>query len=84
MENDIDIISHLGVFLLCIAIGMMIGLLIREPDLYHGTNADSHSLKRFYHRKNKKCYQFKPKIEMCPNDKTRFETMVSTLLQKTK
>jgi len=59
-------ISSLIILLSSIAVGMMIGLIIKKDISYHGPNALSHIKRIYMSKKNGKCYQMAIKLMTCP------------------
>lgn len=74
-----DYITYLFIFLLFVIVGMIIALLFKESDLYHGPNAQSYSKKIIWSKKTRKCYHFKPKVIKCPISQTRLSSFLSKI-----
>ena len=64
-----NIVTYLIIILSAIAVGMVMGLIFRPKYKYHGPNAMQESKKKYYNRKNNKCYQFIIKPLECPESK---------------
>jgi hypothetical protein len=78
MSSNVDtdyIISQIFILLVSIGVGMVIALMIRETDMYHGPNANAYSRKIFYSKKTGKCYHFVPNKLECPKPHTRFDSI---------
>lgn len=65
--------AYFIIILLSIALGMMLGLMMRPSDEYHGPNAKKESRKIYYNKKNGKFIRFAIKPIECPNPKTRLQ-----------
>lgn len=58
--------NYLIIFLSSVAVGMIIGLLTRKKEIYHGPNARKQSKIIYKNKKSGKCLRFNIKRLMCP------------------
>jgi len=64
-----DIISNLIIILSSIAVGMIIGLTIRENNHYHGPNSAKQTKRIYYHHPTRKCIRFNVELQTCAKSK---------------
>jgi hypothetical protein len=76
---DTDITSYLIILLSSVSVGMMIGLLFRPGDEYHGPNSREQCKKIYYNKKSDKCYKFLVKPIDYPKPKTKWEKFIGRL-----
>lgn len=60
-----DIYHLLVILILSTVFGMLVGLLIRERDHYHGPNAKKYIEPTYYSKKLGKCIKFSIKLINC-------------------
>lgn len=56
--------------LISVAIGMIIGIIFKPKDRYHGPNAKKQTKKIYYNKTTRKCFSFGIKLITCPKPKS--------------
>jgi hypothetical protein len=72
--ND-KILNLIIIILSSIVVGMIIGLIIKEKDHYHGPNAKKQCNKIYYNKKTGKCIKFHIRPIKCPVNKSKFKKL---------
>lgn len=72
------IITYLILLSLSVIIGMIIGIIFKPKDIYHGPNAKSQSKKIYLNKKTQKCFKFNIKVLNCPEQKTKLQKMMDS------
>ncbi|XWV24876.1 putative ORFan [Tupanvirus deep ocean] len=70
-----DITTYLIIILLAIAVGMIIGLIFKPGDKYHGPNAMEQSKKIYKNKKTGECIRFGIKKLECPLPKKKYQKL---------
>lgn len=74
-------ITTMIIILSFVAIGMVLGLLFRPKDEYHGPNAINESKKKYFDTKTNKCLKFGIKSLECPKSKTKMQKIWNTFIK---
>lgn len=73
MNNNI---KYFLLFLLFFAIGMIIAVVVKPQNEFHGPNALSESQKIYYDSKNNKCIKFGIEQILCPKPKKKYHKII--------
>jgi hypothetical protein len=74
-----NIIIYLTILLISIVVGMLVGMIFKQKDKYHGPNAEKQSKKIYYNIKTRKCIRFGIKPLVCPKPKTKLQKILNNL-----
>lgn len=74
-----EIFTYLTIFLMAIVVGMLVGIVFKPKDKYHGPNARKQSKKIYYNKKTGKCLKFGIKPLACPKPKTKLQKIMDNL-----
>ncbi|XWV26123.1 putative orfan [Tupanvirus soda lake] len=74
-----DIFTYLIIILLAIAVGMIVGIVLRPNNKYHGPNAMEQSKKIYKNKKTGKCVRFGIRRLECPLPKKKYQKLFNLL-----